>query len=560
MNDEQRRARLTVHRSSLIVHRYDPPVSDVDALRQQLRDRGYLTHGIERWFALDPWSSRAFWVELMTVALKAAVLVAAFAALPMTAVMLFRNQPLSALETLGLYASYAAVWLVLAFAFVVAVALILKLRPALPIDTPRALLAISLAASALLVAPVAVWWYGFDTAAALPELAAGVALCALFFLVSTIVVSAALLSFSIYELRRVPALHAKPRGVPMAVAAIVLVAMLFVPAYADRDRATPEPMVVTAQTTSRIVLFAVDGLTHEILQSRPDLRNLIPHVTNVRTIPGNSTTERWASVGTGVRTDAHGVRAIEGVRFRGATHLLQRISRADFVLMHAAPALRVARREPLPPTVRRRDYVWEIIATRGLPAVSVNWWATADGHEGALHTIGPESVFARANGDPLQVDTLAAARLITSLDQRQPRFATVYLPALDVVLNRLELDRSAQLAQSLRALDNLAHTVAEVRARHYAVMLAGMPGDGQSGAAVLASTLRLEGAASPFDVAPTLLTLLGFPLSQEMPGHPLRSGLNEPRIASYGNRTPAGPPPAVNDEYYENLKSLGYIR
>jgi hypothetical protein len=131
--------------------------------------------------ALDPWSLRAFWVELATVALKAAILIAAFAALPMTAVMLFRNQPLSALETLGLYASYAAAWLVIAFGFVVVVALVLKVRPALPIDTPQALLAISLIAGALLVAPVAVWWYQFDTAAPLGELATGIALCAVFF-------------------------------------------------------------------------------------------------------------------------------------------------------------------------------------------------------------------------------------------------------------------------------------------------------------------------------------------------------------------------------------------
>src|SRR5687767_10534389 len=157
MNDEKR----GVHRSSLIVHRYHPRVS-VDDLRQQLKERGYLTHGIERWFALDPWSSRAFWLELATVALKAATLIAAFGALPLTAVMLFRNYPLRALETLELFATYAAAWLVLAFAFVVLVALILKKRPALPIDTPRALLAISLAASALLVAPVAAWWYAFD--------------------------------------------------------------------------------------------------------------------------------------------------------------------------------------------------------------------------------------------------------------------------------------------------------------------------------------------------------------------------------------------------------------
>jgi hypothetical protein len=534
------------------------PAVSVDSLRAQLKERGYLTHGIERWFALDPWSSRAFWVELAIVALKAAILIAAFAALPMAAVMLFRNQPLSALETLGLFVSYFAAWLVLAFAFVVLVALVLKLRPALPIDTPRALLAISLAASALLVAPIAVWWSRFDTASTLPELATGVALCAVFFVISSIVVSAALLSFSIYELQRVPAIHAKKRGWPMAAAAAVLIAMLFVPAYADRDRATPEPMVVTTPTTTRVALIAVDGLTLEILQSRPDLLRAFANVARVRTLPGDSTTERWATLGTGVRTDAHGVRAIEGVRFRGAAHILQRISRADPVLMRAAPALGIARREPLPPTVRRRDYVWEIVAARGLPAVSVNWWASANASVGALRAIGPESIFTASKGDALRVDAAASSRFYTLLG-RQPRFATVYLPALDVVLNRLPLDQSARLAQSLRALEGVASLVAATRERGYDVILAGMPGDGQSGSAVVASTLQLQRATSEFDVAPTLLDLLGFPLSNEMPGRSLLAQRSEPRIASYGNRTAAAPP-AVNQEYYENLKSLGYIR
>ncbi len=557
MNEERPRPLFIVHPSSFIV--IIRPVSEVDSLRQQLKDRGYLTHGIERWFALDPWSSRAFWLELATVALKAAVLIAAFGALPMAAVMLFRNQPLSALETLGLFASYAAAWLVVAFGFVVLVALVLKLRPALPIDTPRALLAISLAASALLVAPVAVWWYRFDTGPALPELATGVALCAAFFLVSTIVVSAALLSFSIYELKRVPAIHAKPRGVPMAAAAAVLIAMLFVPAYADRDRVTPEPMVVTTPTRARIALIAVDGLTDEILRSRPDLLRAVPHVTRVPTLPGDSTTERWATLGTGVRTEEHGVRAIEGVRFRGAAHILQRISRADFVLMRAAPALGVARREPLPPTVRKRDYVWEIAAARGIPSLAVNWWTTADAREGALTSIGQESIFGAAKGDPLRVDALATTRFLTELDRRWPRFATVYLPALDVILNRVQNNQTTQLAQSIRALDNLTSLIAQLRGRGYHVIVAGLPGDHQLGQAVVASNLRFNLPPRAWDVAPTLLTLLGFPLSSEMPGRSLISP-QEPRIASYGPRKAAIAAQDVNDEYYKNLKSLGYIR
>lgn len=527
-------------------------MSDVDSLRAQLRERGYLTHGIERWFALDPWSSRAFWLELITVALKAATLIAAFGALPLAAVMAFRNHPLHAFETLGLFLSYFAAWVVIAFGFVLAVALILKLRPAIPIDTPRAFLAISLAAGAVLTAPSAIWWYRFDTAPTFPELLVGVALCVIFFLVATTVVSAALLSFSIYELQRVPAIHQKPRGVPMSVAAAVLIALLFVPAYADRERTSPAPMVVTTPTTTRIALIAVDGLTHEILQSRP---NLLPHVTPIHPLPTPSTTERWASLGTGVSTEHHGVRAIEGVRFRGGSHVLQRISRGDFVLMTLAPLIGVARREPLPPTVRRRDYIWEIFAERGVTSASVNWWATADSRSPGLVTIGPESVFSAAKGEPLRVDAIATSRFIETLDRAKPRFATVYLPALDVILNRIELDPATKLATSIRALDGIAQVVESARTRGYDVVLVGMPGEGQRGSAVLASTIPFR-ATSAWDVAPTLLTLLGFPASSEMPGGSVQS-----RIASYGPReTDTAAATSVNEEYYENLKSLGYIR
>ncbi len=530
-------------------------MSEVDALRAQLRDRGYLSHGIERWFALDPWSSRAFWLELILVALKAATLIGVFASLPRTAVMLFHNYPLNAFETLALFLTYAVAWMLAAFVFVILIALILKLRPGLPVDTPRALLAISLAAAALLVAPLALWWYRFDTAPTMPELLTGAALAMIFFIVTAIVVSAALLSFSIYEVQRVPAIHQKPRAMPIAVAATALIALLFVPGYAQRERAAIEPMVVTTPTSARIALIAVDGLTQEILQSRLDLA-----VLAVPPLPASSTTERRATLGTGVRTDPHGVRAIEGVRFRGGRHILQRISRFDGVLLNAAPMLKIARREPLPPTVRRREYIWEILARRGVRSVAVNWWTTADEREGGLIAIGPESVFNAARGDALQVDAQAVARFVGAVDREQPRFATVYLPALDVILNRAGLDQTTQLAQSLRALDGVTSLVAQMRERGYEVILAGLPGDQQIGTAVIGSSIRLTQPATAWDVAPTILDALGFPLSDEMPGKSLTAASNEPRIASYGNRSASAPAQSVNEEYYENLRSLGYIR
>jgi hypothetical protein len=98
--------------------------------------------------------------------------------------------------------------------------------------------------------------------------------------------------------------------------------------------------------------------------------------------------------------------------------------------------------------------------------------------------------------------------------------------------------------------------IATARARGYEVVLAGMPGDGQSGTAVVASTLPFEGK-SAWDITPTLLDAVGFPPSSEMPG---TAKTSHARIVTYGPRENDGATQAVNEEYYKNLKSLGYIR
>jgi hypothetical protein len=509
----------------------------VDSLRAQLRDRGYLSHGIERWFALDPWRSRAFWLELTVVALKAAVLIGAFGALPSVAVMLARNHPLGVLETLELFVLYAIANAAAGFVLVILIALLLKLRPELAIDTPAALLFISIGAAGALAAPFAVWWNGFARDAETVELVAGLGLAALFFLMSTIVISAALLSFSIYELQRIPAIHQRSRAVPMSIAAALLIALLFVPAYGTSQPAPAEPVqIVTAPANRRVVLIAVDGLSWEIAQSikRPLLSR-----EPVEPIRGASTTERWASFGTGVPAALHGVRAVEGVKLRGGSHVLQSVSRADFVVK------RTGIRQPLPPTVRQRHYVWEVFASRGVKVAAVNWWTTEEA----------ETIFAAARGDALRVDALATGVFLSRIRQTQPQFATVFLPSLDIVLNRVPLDDAARVAASIRILDGIAGTVDAARAEGYDVIVAGMPGDAQQGRAVVAATFPLPALRSAFDVAPLLCELLGFPATTEMPG-----ASNTPRIATFGSRRTRGDSPVMNQEYYESLKSLGYIR
>jgi hypothetical protein len=548
------------------------PVPSVDDLRRDLRERGYLSHAIERWFAHDPFtagrSSRAFWLELATVAAKAALLVALFAIVPLAAIMLFRNHPLSAGETLLLSLLYGVTGFAISFLLLIAVALILKLRPTIVIDTPRALLAISFAAASLLAAPVALWWYRFPATPGWPELLTGIAAMAAFFLIATIAISAALLSFSIYELQRVPLIHQKPRGIPMTIAASVLIALLFLPTFAAQDSRTAAPpiQVVTSPGTRRVALVAVDGLTWDIYRARPDLAQAAAFGYAVASLRGGSTTERWASLGTGVKTYLHGVRAVDGVRLRGGAHLLQSVSPSDFVLRDLAEAIGLARLEPLPPTVRKRDFVWEVFAARGVPSVAVNWWTSADARLGALDSIGQTSIFALPAGArlspsdfALRVDGEASKRLLVAVDADQARFATVYLPALDIVLNRLTIGPSEKLTASVRALDGLVATIAALRARGFDIIVAGMPGDNQRDQAVLASTLTLAPSTTPFDVAPTLCSLIGFPPSNEMSGRTL-VGSELPRIVTYGARVTTGSLVKVNEEYYENLRSLGYIR
>jgi arylsulfatase A-like enzyme len=77
---------------------------------------------------------------------------------------------------------------------------------------------------------------------------------------------------------------------------------------------------------------------------------------------------------------------------------------------------------------------------------------------------------------------------------------------------------------------------------------------------VLTSTLAFANRdATAYDVAPTLCALMGFPASSEMPGRSLLP-TELPRIATYGSRIPRTENVKVNEEYYQNLKSLGYIK
>lgn len=540
----------------------------IEELRRQLRDLGYLTHGIERWFALDPWSSRAFWQELVLVALKAAILVAPFVAIPMLAVMLIRNDPMGALEAGALAAAYLGIAVLALLLLVILTALALKVQPAAGIDHPSLLTALSLFLALLAAGWTGLWWIGFDGDPEQLEWIAFPPLVLLLIVVGTVVFAAALLSFSIHESRRIPVVARTSKSAPLLIAGA---AMLLLLVGATRLASDAHPMeaprqIVARPAASSLALVAVDGLTRELLNARPALRESFA-VTLPLAVPRHSSAaERWASVGTGTSRDLHGVRSVEGIRLAGSSRILQSVSRFDPLRAAPAHSLSLATRHPLPNTVREREYVWEILGQRGVPAAAVNWWVTPASSAGALRSVGQEAIFAGGSeGDPaeraLAIDERAATTLLGILREQKPHFATVYLPALDIVINRLALSEERKLALGIEALDGIERLVSELRNQDFDVVLLGAPGRQQSGAGVLASTLPLGGEAEASDLAPTLLDQFGFPASAEMPGTSLLPGSRQERIPTFGSRSSARETGRARDqEYYDALRSLGYVQ
>jgi type I phosphodiesterase/nucleotide pyrophosphatase len=295
-----------------------------------------------------------------------------------------------------------------------------------------------------------------------------------------------------------------------------------------------------------------------VLGARPSTMELLPYLVSFVDDASGNAPETWASIGTGTPPGIHGVRAIEAVRLAGSDKLLQSISNADITL-RLFTRLGLGRKQPLPPAIRERDYVWEILGSRGVSSAGINWWASAESQQPALQSVSQESVYAATSQKPdtppvdlaVAIDRVAIERLRKVIADPSLRFVTAYLPALDIVSNRVELPNSVLLAASVRVLDGVEAAIAELEQAGWDVIVVG--------ADFVASTRELRENASRMDIAPTILDLFGFPASREMPGASLSPSTAQTRIRSYGTRR-SSPPEKVDEEYYEKLKSLGYVR
>jgi hypothetical protein len=174
-----------------------------------------------------------------------------------------------------------------------------------------------------------------------------------------------------------------------------------------------------------------------------------------------------------------------------------------------------------------------------------------------------------------------AARLMADTGIRA---GFVYLPGLDILRQRLGSVSAAEdpagLLRSQAALEDYAGFLDEILAlaldldEGLQVVLVADPGrrgglDAEGFVTVLGSHATEACVGSPLsdlEVAPLVLRLLGYPLSEEMPGRPPRECLTEfpsdpSTVPGYGRRSPRLDSPAsdYDPEMVERLRSLGYL-
>ncbi len=396
-------------------------------------------------------------------------------------------------------------------------------------------------------------------------------------------------------------------------------------------RTPPAPDYAVLPTGVRVRVLAIDGLEARLTEQLLT-RGVLPHLAELRARgawarlaaePEQVPAIVWTTIATGRGPEAHGIRAAGVRRLAGMrTPVPQAESPLVAALGEAADLLRLTRAQPLTSVLRSAKTFWNVASDKGLRVGVVNWWATwpADALNG--YVLADRAVFKLESGAPpdrevyppeafeplrallpspttsgasasdrarrLDAFTLAAARRLRG--DAPPDLEALYLPGLDIVtMQELGGAPMADLASLDRRLETVRAYYAQVDAWIGQAAQDLGPGDvlvlvGDPGRLARSSTAPAEGVllltGAPImatdlgrvgsrDVAPTVLHLVGLPVSRELDGHVLEAALSAgfraahaPRVvAGYGSR-PAGAPAesAFDTQMVEELRSLGYIQ
>jgi hypothetical protein len=387
---------------------------------------------------------------------------------------------------------------------------------------------------------------------------------------------------------------------------------------------------VADEGAKQVLLVGIDGLDIDLIdavQQRGGLTRLGALLERATVFPlvrdeAAEPPEVWTTIMTGRLATDHGIKSVGMERLPGvATPLSRRATSGP--LLAALGYLLPTRTVTVSGATRQVRTLWEIVALRQ-PATAVGWWASwpamrsgevpdtyvvtdrvlpklISGAAGEQDTL-PPALYTRLAGEfdtdrqalrqrfeqlfDLPADDQTArwvweSYLIDSYNWRVTRrlivddarsTAFVYLPGLDILRNRLGGTGDA-LDAYLSWLDSLTDDLVAVSDGN--LMLIADPGRGElppaTGFMAILGMGTLGGCAgdkiSGLALTPLTLSLLGFPASDEMPGHLPATCLGDlaarqARIPSYGlrNSGSALPESEFEAEMFDRLRSLGYLK
>lgn len=392
------------------------------------------------------------------------------------------------------------------------------------------------------------------------------------------------------------------------------------------------PDYAVVPTGLRVRVVGIDGLEAGMAEqmlargAMPHLGTLLARGARARLVaePERVPAIVWTTIATGRGPEAHGIRAAGVRRLPGMrTPVPQAENRLVAALGATADLLRITRAQPPTSVLRSVKTFWNVASDKGLRVGVVNWWATwpADAVNGYVvsdravfkldkggapdREVYPPELFEtlRALLPPAGAEPTEAVARARRLDLfhsdaarrlrggRPPDLEALYLPGLDIVTTQelgeapmadlASLDRRLDAVRAYYAFaDGLIAGAAEDLGAGDVLVLVGDPGRlARSGATPAEGLLVLAGGpvvaagdlgrVSSRDVAPTVLHLVGLPVSGELDGralegalaagfraaHPLR------HVAGYGRRPAATPAESAFDtQMLEELRSLGYIQ
>lgn len=598
------------------------PERDLDSVRAELQQRGYLTHGVERALLQDALRPRATAAALARLALRVGALGGVAVAIALGVGLVAANGGLAAspldvvVVAAHLYAA-AALGVGIAFAILCAVPVV-----ALRLSPQRGVEAVSLAtalAAAGGVAAAALWVGRARLAGVAPWQVAVLAVAApLALAVVARLLYDGFLALAIRLTELVPQGVRLTRRTLVLAAAAVAVALL-APLLAARPRPAAAPAALPMSPGERVALIGIDGVQPsevEYLLARGDL----PAMAGLRNGGGAwlaYTREAvppavfWTTVATGMPTAAHGVAALDSFRPLGAATPLARNGPVRAWWERVEVPLGLAEYRPLLSSRRRSHTVWELAARGGAPVLAVNWWATFPAEplpglivaHGAYQLLADQAAGAVAPAEegeallelrrdaagrdlaaPLAA-TLSRAEAEALLERaflpdrfyaaafrrglaRSPRAAALYLPALDLAADGWRGGDVAFADLARRQLAEVDALVGELAGiGTIAVVLDPGRRPGGEGRLLLwraggcGASSAPAAAAEPQAIAAGLLRALGLPQSAELAAPPPGCQWPPPpaTVPTYGQR--AAPPrsPAAGAEYLESLRALGYL-